>query len=183
SDDPIDAAWLADAMASDVRQRGDRIDLITFAQRVFGGAEGDRAELLFVLRAFPKHRALLLTFERIGIADLQTYAAVLRHATRLTSLDGRRGYLAQAQFQGSLALVARMAIAGTLDRATAARLIERLAALPVDAGYAGGVARWLREALHPLLPSGQDVEAAIVAGLSGRAVDLRTMRRVTWEGQ
>jgi hypothetical protein len=183
-DDPIDAAWLAEyVVATDVRQRGDRIDLITFAERTFGGFDGDRAELLFVLRAFPRHRALMLTLERIGVTALPTYAAVLRHAAKIAGLDGRRGYVVQAQFQGSLALVARMAAVGTLDIATAERLIERLTLLPADNGYAGGVARWLRQGVHPLLPAARDVESALIAGLAGRSIDARSMRRVTWEGQ
>ena len=183
-DDPIDGAWLAESVvATDVRQRGDRIDLITFAQRVFGGVEGDRAELLFVLRAFTRHRALMLALERIGITALPTYAIVVRHAAKIAGTDGRRGYVVQAQFQGSLALVARMVMVGTLDTATAERLIERLTLLPSDNGYAGGVARWLREGVHPLLPAARDVESALIAGLAGRSIDARSMRRVTWEGQ
>src|SRR6185295_15267793 len=37
-DQPIDAAWLAEFVGgADVRQRGERLDQMAFAQRVFGG--------------------------------------------------------------------------------------------------------------------------------------------------
>jgi hypothetical protein len=60
-----------------------------------------------------------------------------------------------------------------------------LAALPIDGGtgYAGGVARWLRETVHPLMPASSTIEAAFIAGLSGRAISAAAAPRVTWEGQ
>jgi hypothetical protein len=184
-DAPIDAAWLAEnVVATDVRQRSDRLDQIAFAQRVFGGVAGDdRAELAFVLRSFSRYRALMLTFERMGVTRVATYAAVIRHAAKLSALDGRRGYVAQAQLQGALVLLARMTNAGTLSVASAERLIDRLVSVHADGAATGRVARWLRDDLHPALPAARDMEGAIVAGLSGRTVDAATVRRVTWEGQ
>jgi hypothetical protein len=182
---PIDAAWIAENIVStDVRQRGDRLDQIGFAQRVFAGRDLDRAELAFVLRSLPRFRALLLTFERIGIDNLGVYAAVIRHAARVAGSDGRRGYVAQAQLQGGLALLARMAAVGTIDRAGAEHLVEELIAMPyVDgAGYGGGVSRWIRERLYPKLPAARDFEGAVIAGLAGPAPAENT-RRVIWEGQ
>lgn len=184
-DRPIDAAWLAEhIVATDIRQRADRLDQVTFAQRVFGAAgAADRADALFVLRAMPRFRALVLSFERIGIRNPATYASMLRHAAKLAALEGRRGYVAQSQLQGSLVLVTRMTAVGTLDLATAERLIGGLSTLPNDGGYAGGVARWLRERVHPVLPAARDLEGAIVAGLAGRPEAVAGVRRVTWEGQ
>jgi hypothetical protein len=183
-DQPIDAAWIAEHIAAhDVRVRAERIDQIGFAQRVFTGGAGE-ADALFALRSLPRFRALALTFERAGIRDPATYAAVMRHAARLTPVDGRRGYVIQGQLQGSLALITRMMIVRTLDVATGDRLIQRLAALPASdaSGYAGGVARWLRDEVHPVLPPARDLEAALVAALSGPASGA-TDRRVSWEGQ
>jgi hypothetical protein len=138
---PIDAAWIAEhVVTSDVRQRGDRLDQIAFAQRVFGDRAVDPAELVLVLKALPRHRALLLEFERAGFRNLATYAAALRHASRLAAIDGRKGYVVQAQFQGSLALVMRMARVGSIDVSTAEQVVNQLASLPVTDGYAGGVA-------------------------------------------
>jgi len=183
---PIDAAWLAqNIMGLDVRRRGERLDQIGLVQRAFARYTGDRAELLFVVRAFPKHRALMLTLERIGMTRPETYAAVVRHAAKLAPLDGRRGFQTQAQLQASLALIARMAAVRTLSTADAERLIERLIATPVvdGIGYAGGIARWLREDLYPALPPARDVESALIAALAGRPPEPGQVRRVTWEGQ
>jgi hypothetical protein len=128
---------------------------------------------------------LLLTFERIGITRPATYAAVVRHSAKLAAIEGRRGYVAQAQFQGALALVARMTIARSVDAAAADRLVDRLvvAAGAGSAGAVGGIARWLREDLYPSLPAARDVENAMASALAGPAADAATLRRVTWEGQ
>jgi hypothetical protein len=132
----------------------------------------------------PRYRALLLSFERIGIRRPAVYAAALRHAAKVAGMEGRRGYVVQAQLQGSLVLVARMTAVGALDLPTAERLIDRLSATPIaETGYAGGVARWLREEVYPALPASRDVEAAMIAGLAGRPLEARGVPRVTWEGQ
>ncbi len=182
----FDAAWLADSVvAGDVRQRSDRIDQITFAQRVFGEANTDSADQLFVLRALPRFRALLLTLERAGMRAPSSFAMLVRHAGRASGFDGRRGYVVQAQLQSSIAIVTRMALVGTLDRPTFERLLERFAAMTIDGttGYGGGVAKWLRESVHPAMPAATDIEGAIIAGLSGRTANPDSLRRVTWEGQ
>jgi hypothetical protein len=182
---PFDAAWIAENLVStDVRQRGERIDQLTFAQRMFANEQSDRAELQFVLRSFPRFRAMMLTFERAGITKPSIYAGVVRQGLRLQRMDGRSGYVAQASFQGALVLVTRMAAAGTLDMATAERLIGRLTARLTDAAVPSGiVARWMSEDLHPVLPQARDIESAVIAGLSGRADRALTAPRVTWEGQ
>jgi len=183
---PFDGAWVAETIAAaDVRQRGDRLDQITFAQRVFGDDSSSRADQLFTLRSMPRFRALLLSLERAGIRAPELYAALVRHAGKASGLEGRRGYVVQGQLQAAVAIVIRMTTVGTLDRATAQRLLERLSALPVESGtgYAGGVARWLREVVYPLMPQATDIEGAIIAGLAGLPLDPATARRITWEGQ
>jgi hypothetical protein len=182
---PIDAAWLAENVAAvDLRQRGDRVDQIGFAQRVFAQHAGDQADLVLVVRSFPRMRALMLTFERARLTTAATYAVAVRHVARLSVLDGRRGYVAQAQLQGCLVLVSRMAGVGTLDVPTLARLIERLMATPLveGNGYGGGIAKWLRDDLYPVLPPSKDFESAVIAGLAGRSAPADA-QRVTWEGQ
>ena len=60
---------------------------------------------------------LMWTLERIGIRAPSAYAQAARQAARLGALDGRRGFEAQAQFQGALAILARAAMVTTLDAA------------------------------------------------------------------
>jgi len=185
-DSPIDASWIAEnIVAADVRQRGDRIDVLTFAQRVFKADDKEGSDLQFVLRSFARFRSLMLTFERAGITRPSVYAAAIRQGARLSRLDGRSGYVAQAGFQGALVLTTRMATAGTFDPDATTGLIERLtAAAPADApSTAGVIARWLRNDLHPLLPQSRDLESAVISGLSGRPDRALTAPVVMWEGQ
>jgi hypothetical protein len=200
TDQPIDAAWLAETIGgADVRQRGERLDQLAFAQRLFGalgdaegpGSPGSNdaafASPAFVaVRAVPNFRMLILALERAGVRSPAVYAAAARHANRLTILDGAKGFTAQAQFQGALALVARMAIVRTIDSLRAESLIERLAATSIgqDGRYAGAIARWLQDDVGPAIGTGSDVEAAVIKALGGAAsAEPETPVHITWEGQ
>ena len=118
-EEPIDAAWLVEAIGPvDVRVRAERLDQIAFGQRLFGAADAAaRADVLVAVRALSRYRMLMWTLERIGIRAPAVYAQAARQAARLGALDGRRGFEAQAQFQGALAILARAAMVTTLDAA------------------------------------------------------------------
>jgi hypothetical protein len=187
-EEPIDAAWLVDVIGSlDVRARAERLDQMAFGQRLFGGADAAaRPDVLVATRAFIRYRMLMWTFERIGIRAPSVYALAARQAARLGALDGRRGFEAQAQFQGALAVLARAAMVTTLDVAKTQALIERLIALPMtdDGRYAGAVARWLRTDLAGAVKSAETTELAVLAAMSGPpSGDGPVARPVTWEGQ
>ncbi len=188
-DDPFDAAWLMDTIGStDVRQRAERLDQLAFGQRVFGdvGAGTERSDMFVAIRALPRFRMLMWTIERIGIRMPALYAAAARHAGRLGLLDGRRSFDALAQFQGALALVARMASVRTLDAAHAQALIARLVALPTNeqGRYAGAVAAWLREDLAAAVRPANTLETTILAAMSGPPSGERSRGApLTWEGQ
>jgi hypothetical protein len=187
-EEPIDAAWLAETIGSaDVRQRAERLEQIAIGQRVFGNlAAGgrDRTDVFVALRAISRYRLLILTLDRIGIRLPSVYAAAVRHAVRLAPLDGRRGFVAQAQLQGALAILSRMARVRTLSVPQTQALIEKLVALPVgdDGRYAGAVAAWLRNSVAAALPLADTVEAAILRGMSGPA-SIERVPRLAWEGQ
>lgn len=193
-DTPIDAAWLASFIGdSDVRQRIERLDQIGFAQRLFGEvAAADANATLVAVRAVPHYRMLVLGLERIGVRSPSVYAAAARHAHRLAAVDGIRGFVAQAQFQGSLALVGRMVSVRTIDVAQAETLIDRLAAKPFneEGRYAGAIARWLQDDLRAVIPiskndvdDGVDLESLLIGALSGRASGATGHVAVIWEGQ
>jgi hypothetical protein len=185
-DDPIDAAWLSDAIGSaDVRLRGERLDQIGFAQRVFGDAPADqRANVFVAIRALTHFRMLIWTLDRIGIRSPQIYATAARRAARLSPLDGRRGFEAHAQFQGALAVVARMTTVKTITTPRAQTLVEQLVALPItdDGRFAGAVARWMRDEIVGASKA-DSMEAAVLAAMSGAASGEGAARRLTWEGQ
>jgi hypothetical protein len=193
---PIDAAWLAAAIgAADVRQRGERIDQLSFAQRLFASnesGEGDTATTAFsapafvAVRALPHYRMLILSLERAGVRNPAVYAAAARHASRLTALDGSKGFIAQSQFQGAVALVVRMALVRSIDAARAESLIERLAAMPPreDGRYNGAIARWLQDQVGIVVGPGADAEGAVIKALGGAASGSpETPVHITWEGQ
>ena len=193
-EDPFDAAWLMDAIGtSDMRQRQERLDQLAFAERAFGDAgsgadsgEKARSDAFVAIRALPRYRMLIWTLERVGIRTPSVYAAAARHAARLGAFEGRRGYDLQAQFQGALALVARMATVRTIDAAKAQALVSRLAAIPVaDQGrYAGAVAAWLRTDLAAAVRPADTLEAAVLAAMSGLASgDPAHTTRIVWEGE
>lgn len=187
-EETIDAAWLAETIgAADVRQRSERLEQIAFGQRVFGelGAAGrDRADVFIALRALSRYRMLIVTLDRIGIRTPSLYVAAVRHAVRLSAIDGRRGFVAQAQFQGALAVLSRMARVRTMTVAQAQTLLEKLVALPIgeDGRYAGAVAGWFRNDVAAALPLADTVEAAILRGMSGPA-SADGAPRLAWEGQ
>ena len=191
-DDPIDAAWLMEVIGSaDVRQRAEHVDQISFGQRVFGavgaGTSGAvaRADMFVAVRALTRYRMLMWTLDRIGIKTPALYAAAARHAARIGSIEGHRGFDVQAQFQGALALVARMASVRTLDVAAAQRLVERLVALSVnDTGrYGGAVAAWLRDDVAGAIRPADSAETAVLAAMSGPSSGEAAITHVTWEGQ
>jgi hypothetical protein len=185
-EDPFDAAWLTETVGSaDVRQRIDRLDQIGFAQRVFSDPTADRADVFIAVRALARYRMLMVTLERMGITEPAVFTAAARHAARLGSLEGYRGFIALAQFQGAVALIARMTAVRTLDVATGQKLIERLASLPLndDGRYAGAVAIWLRDDVVPAVPAATGMEATIIAALSGPPSAANAATRLTWEGQ
>src|SRR5262249_55467436 len=185
-DDPFDAAWLSDTIGSvDVRMRGERLDQIAFGQRVFGEAPIEQRPNVFIaVRALTHYRMLMWTLDRVGVRAPTVYAAAARKAQRLSVLDGRRGFEVQAQFQGALAIVARMSMVKTIAAARAQALVEQLIALPLtdDGRYAGAMARWLRTEIAGAATA-DTLEAAVLAALSGAPSGEGSARRLTWEGQ
>ena len=180
---PLDAASLLEAIGpSDVRQRTERLDQLAVGQRLFGGI--DPTEALVPIRAVARFRMLMLSLERMGLTDPALYTATARHAARLSPIDGHRGFIAQAQFQGALALVARMVEVRTIDAAAAGALVERLAAAPVaDGRYAGSIAIWLRDALLPRIRAADTIEDTLIAALAGPASgEAGPPAQITWEG-
>ena len=162
-DDPIDAAWLVASIGSaDVRLRSERLDQIAFGQRVFGAAgANERGDVLVALRAMSRYRMLMWTLERMGVKTPAVYASAARQAARIGVIEGRRGFDVQAQFQGALALVARMTAVRTIDVKAAQKLVEQIIAVPVnDSGeYAGAHGAMAARRARPGDPSCGDQRA------------------------
>jgi hypothetical protein len=182
---PFDAAWLTEATAlDDMYSRGERLDAVGFAQRVFGSAPSDRSrEIGATLKEFRQQRMLLLTLERMGIGDPSLYAAAVAHARSVADdADGSRRFWVMGQFQGAMALIARLQRVGTITPRQGEALVRSLIAVRLARGaFEGGIAQWLREQVGPLLPEGATWDDRVVAAIAGPSAEPPV--RVYWEGQ
>jgi hypothetical protein len=181
-DGPIDAAWLVSVMADlDMYSRNDRLDQFAFGQRVFRGTPDSQAAV--TLRQFRNHRMLMVTLERLGIRAPATYNAALQRASALGSANSSRRFWVLGQFQGALALVARMHAAETISDTTANGLVLSLSAVPLQDGeYDGGIAFWMRSELARALPREASWEGRVMAAMSGPSNEV-SGPRIFWEGQ
>jgi hypothetical protein len=187
-EEPIDAAWLAETLGPlDVRARAERLDQIAFGQRLSASADNAaRPDILIATRALIRFRMLMWTLERIGVRVPSVYVSAARQAVRIGALDGRRGFEAQAQFQGAIAVLARAVMVTTIDTARAQTLLEQLVALPLtdDGRFAGAVARWLRSDVISTIKGADTTELAVLSAMSGPPSGEGPIARpVTWEGQ
>ncbi len=187
-DRPIDAAWLAQVLlVGHGEARRERLDQFAFGHRAFQPAQdAEPSELIDAISGFPHVRTLMLTLERIGVARPALYLALGRHAQQLTRLDAVQGHRALAQFQGAIAMIARMVRVQTMDQPNAERLLGTLSQVPLDAqhGYKGAIASWLEHHLWQAIASGADVsfEEALVQALAGPTGGEK-VAPVSWEGQ
>ncbi len=208
TDEPIDAAWLARALASDEPGvRGERLDQVAFGQRAFAaGGAGKNVDVLVSIRAFVPYPMLMLSLERSGVRNPAVFATAARRAHQLSALEDHRRRVALKQYQGVLSLLVRLATAQTLSASTIETLVTSLSNLtPSDDGrYRGDVAKWMNHELRQALalattpPGGapadsrrvgnlhdQDLEAALLGALAGRKGSAPASRGVgiPWEGQ
>ncbi len=194
-DGPVDAAWLAQMMTTaDAQNRGERLDQFAFGQRAFVAADrGEAPDVLTAIRAFPRYRMLMLTLERIGVRHASVYAAAARRAQQLSAVDGRRGYAALGQFQGCLALIARLASVHTLDVGASEALIGSLSnvSLNNDGWYAGSIGTWVQRDLRGVITAARvrlkpdlGMEELLLSALAGTSGPTgQPTREVAWEGQ
>jgi hypothetical protein len=195
----IDAAWLAERIAwADPPVRAERLDQVAFGQRVFAAADATAApDVLRAIRALPRYRMLMLALEQMGVRQASSYAAAVRRAQQLSALDGRRGLIALAQFQGTLALISRLASVHALDASACEALTVELATLMPNSGgwYAGAMAEWIQDRLvsrssrptpEPRAggrsESHAGLEAAMARALAGAPATARPPTRLLWEG-
>ena len=188
-DGDIDAAWLAGQVASgDFNERRLRFEQFTFGQRAFeGAAEKALPDALVGVRAYPRFGMLMLALERMGARAPATFAAAARHADHLNNLDPNHAFVALSQFQGAVALLARLVRVGSLEPARAEALAAALAATTTneDGWYLRGIAKWIRGPLAEALalPAG-DVDGRLEAALSGTSGNNPDgqPRSIMWEG-
>jgi hypothetical protein len=188
-DGVVDAGWLAENVCvQDPRARAVRLDQLSFGQRTFATAsDAQLPDALVAVGSLPRFHMLILTLDRMGVRDPRVYAAAARQARQLTALDGRRAFVALGQFQGALALTARLIRVHSLAAPAGEALAASLAAVALhdDGAYHGGIARWIDRALAPALqwPSGADADLELVRALAGVPEAAAAPTKVSWEGR
>ncbi len=182
--DVIDAAWLVSATGeANAYQRIDLVDQMSFGVRLLAGTPEPGADQTLIVRAFRDRRMLLLTLERMGVSAPATYLAAIERAVALDDVSGDQRFWLLTQYQGALALVARMRQNGALDARGADALVRSLSAVPIqDGGYRGGVARWIRRDWAAQLLPAADWEARVIASIAGVS-GLPGAPRLVFEGQ
>jgi hypothetical protein len=181
-----DAAWLAGAaLDGHGEARSTRLDQLAFGQRVFSTARDvPESELVRAIHDFRRTPTLMLMAERIGVTAPRIYAALGAHADRIAALNAFAEQTALAQFQGALVLIERLVRVRSIDRASAVRCVETLAAVPLDdeRGYLGGLAAWLTDEIGAAIAPAADApfEEALISALAGPSSRTRVL---SWEGQ
>ena len=181
--------------------------VVLFASRVVGRITPETADdALVAVRAAHTYPALIATLERAGVDDVGALASAARRAARLSAVgDHAQAARALAQFQGALALVARVASRGGLPAGVLPNVVSSLAAVESGARgeYDGRLVRWLagfvpahsQDALNTraeTAPNGDDPGAGLYASAVG-PLDRDTVRLmamtavpdlpvVEWEG-
>ncbi len=188
---PIDAAWLVGRVHRspfDIGRR--RLETFHFGQRLFGGRRDVDLVMLTALRAHAAFPALLLTLERAGVNDPATIGAVVARAEALNGIgDDQRRQYATLQFQAMLALLERMARAGSLSHGDVTTAINSLAHVKTtNRGYEGGLGVWIKETLFARLPetpreTPDAIEDAMLGSIAGAKAGDAPTRVVEWEGR
>ena len=188
----IDAAYVLAATCDAPPATGwARLRAMAFAQRVFGDHDrGDLAAVLVAARAAVRYPMLMLSVERMGIADARVYASLARTASRLERIrQPLQLRSALSQFQGALALVERVRLAGALGPDVAVGALLALADVPLTrrGEFNGAIGRWLVDHLLPgmgvrVAPSfdSDAMDQQLLAALAGAGDAERPV--IEWEG-
>ena len=188
----IDAAYVLAATCNEPPATGrTRLRALAFGQRVFRDHDGrDLPAVLVAARAVTRYPMLMLSVERMGIADANVYASLASAADRLERIrQPLQLRNALSQFQGAVAIVERAALAGAMTPAVAGKALLALAELPLtrNGQFNGAVGGWLVEHLLPSLGvrrapafDADGMDQQLLAALAGAADVERPV--VEWEG-
>ena len=135
------------------RERRQRFEMFRLAQRVFAAPGATPLPTVAVaINGYKRFPALLLALERMGITDAEVWGAMVAAARHVTD-KAEQSEPSLIAFQGSVAIIERLAHTRAIDPATAARLLRELgAAVRRDRKVSASVAGWLTGTLVPALP-------------------------------
>ena len=185
-DGAAEAAFLAGLLAGRFsRDRRAIIERLAFGQRMFGEAgDAEMQDVLVALRAYGRYPAAMLALERTGVRTPALVALAARRAAALEGIGPENAVPLLAQFQGSLALLERLARTGAIAPSRLEPIVAALLAVPIDDDrYRGRIATWLRTELIPALPVSTRpglVEERLLDALVDR---YESTSPFSWEGQ
>ena len=184
-DGAADAAFMAGLLGGKYpHDRRVIIERIDAGQRIFVEAgDADMQDVLIALRAYGRFPAAMLALERLGIHKPAIYVQAARRIAVLEAIDSGSVVPLLSQFQGSLAVLERLARTAAIPVSVLEQLATSLIAVSFDdERYRGGIAEWLRTRLIPALPpdaASRPVEARLLDALVDRFVSAS----FSWEGQ
>jgi hypothetical protein len=145
---PVDFRWLCgQVFKADTGEQRRRYDLVLFASHTLRRVTPHTAhDAVVVVRAAGAYPALIAALARAKLDDIPAFARAAHRAARLSTIDDRaRAWRAQAQFQGALSLVTRLARRGGLPPESLSAVVSSLAAVDLNrrGEYEGRLVRWL----------------------------------------
>ena len=146
--EPVDFAWLCEQVfKEDEAEQRRRYHLVLFASCVVGRVTPDNArDAIDAVRSAGSYPALVAVLERAKLVDVAAFASAARRAAQLSAIDDEpRALRALAQFQGTLALITRAALRGSLPADSLSGTVSSLSAVDLSerGDYEGRLARWL----------------------------------------
>ena len=181
-----DAAFLAGLLVGKLpRDRQLIIERVAFGQRNFAtSGDAEMQDALVALRALGRFPAAMLALERIGIRQPALFARAARRALALEGVDPPAVIPLLAQFQGSLALLERLARTGAVSPPQLEQLVASLITVEFEDGrYRGGVAGWLRAHLFPALPPSSEPQTTEERLLDALVDRVGVAAPFSWEGE
>ncbi len=198
---PVKLSWLTrEISGSSVKERRDRYEMVRFAQSVFPDVEGERGvDAMIALGGYRRYRAILLSIDRMAITAPRAFARMVEAAQHLDDeLSGRDEKHAVVALQAALAILERSRVTGSIDVATAERLVLSLADVVEHPGDGKrelkifpAITQWmlttLIDALPPLVQSDQwttartAYESRLLQALAGHP-EAATAQTLSWEG-
>ena len=198
---PAKLSWLTrEISGSSVKERRDRYEMVRFAQSVFPDIEGERGvDALIALGGYRRYRAILLSIDRMAITAPRAFARMVEAAHHLDDeLSGRDEKHAVVALQAALAILERSRVTGSIDVATAERLVLSLADVVEHPGDGKrelkifpAITQWmlttLMDALPPLVQPDQwttaktAYESRLLQALAGHP-EAPTAQTMSWEG-
>jgi hypothetical protein len=204
--EPVDLPWLFERVFEDPGDYRRRYQLVLYASRAVPSVPPAAArEAIDVVRAAGAFPALTAVLERARISDVSAIAAAARRAADLSGIDDEDvATRSLAQFQGTLAVLVRATVRGSLSSDSAAAALSSMSAIDLDprGEYEGRLVRWIAGWLSSLRAQAKasagrragpsaghaDVDRSSAAGLDGELVRLLAgaapipARVVEWEG-